>query len=58
MTPAAQAGARAPIAGWNESSREGRMTLALWALLIGTLMVTMVVAGTMLGRLALTSAMV
>lgn len=34
------------------------MTFALWALVIGTLMVTMVVAGTMLGQLALTSAMV
>src|SRR6476469_8532218 len=34
------------------------MTLALWATLIGRLMVTMVVAGTMLGQLALTSAMV
>ena len=34
------------------------MTFALWALLIGTLMVTMVVSGTMLGRLALTGAIV
>ena len=34
------------------------MTFELWALLIGSIMVSMVVAGTMLGRFALTSAMV
>jgi NhaP-type Na+/H+ or K+/H+ antiporter len=34
------------------------MSLAVWALFVGVLMVTMVVAGTLLGRLPLSSAMV
>lgn len=34
------------------------MSFGWWALLIGTFMVTMVVAGTMLGRFAMTSALV
>jgi NhaP-type Na+/H+ or K+/H+ antiporter len=37
---------------------DGSMSLAMWALFIGGLMVTMVLAGTLLGRLPLTSAMV
>lgn len=34
------------------------MSLAQWSLFVGTLLVTMVLAGTLLGRLPLSSAMV